>query len=817
MSKLHISSLLTILLSISLSATAYNVTGIVYDTDNDEPLVSASARIYLTADSAKTAKTFVTDANGRFDRKLDHEGEYAITFSYVGLRDKTVNFSVSRLTPTINLDTIPMNSSVELAEVTVTAQKPLISANGEKMTYSIEDDPQSRASTVLEMLRKVPLVAVDGQDNISVNGQSSFKILINGKENPMMSKNASQILKSMPATSIKKIEVITEPGAKYDAEGVGGILNIITTDGKSIDGYLATITAKGSNQNAGGSIYARSKIKNVTASVSYDYSNTFNDQKSDFSIIRSVGLSPTSPLILMDATQKSTNDWNNGTFDLSWEPDTLNLFNISASLMKLTGDNSVDMLQSMVNSDLTPMWSYHQFNDGDWSWGSVSAQASYQHTFRKPGHTLVASYLYTHGISKSNSLHHNYDAVDYMMPLPAYQRIVSDNPTNEHTLQIDYTNPINGHHTIETGAKAIFRRDSSKSNNLEGETAGDLASTSHVDMRQHQDVTAVYASYSGTYGKWLAKAGVRYEHTRMGIDMLSGQYPGYTSSFDDIVPNAAVGYTFSPANTLRLSYQMRISRPNVSQLNPFKDESNPLEISMGNPDLQSEKNHSLTLTYSNFLNPVGINISSGYTFTDNAINQYSYNEGTTFYNTYANIGHQQSVFINTYLNFNIFKKLTWSIYGSATYRHIEAPSQGLRHAGWEGMFNVNLNYTMPWDIRASINGGGGVMGVGLQSSATSMFHYYMLSLTKGFLADKRLEVSLQAANFFAPMKMNIHSWTADSRTDLHLKARNMVVGVNISYRLGSLSTDVKKVVKEIVNDDRQGSSRGGSSTNIGGM
>lgn len=675
--------------------------------------------------------------------------------------------------------------------------------------------PQSRASTILEMLRKVPLVAVDGQDNISVNGQSSYKILINGKENPMMSKNASQILKSMPATSVKKIEVITEPGAKYDAEGVGGIINIITNDGKSIDGYLATITAKGSNKDAGGSIYARGKIKNVTASASYNYSNTFNGQKSDFTISRSIGQSS----IMMDAGQKTKNEWQNGTFDLSWEPDTLNLFNVSASLMRANGNNNLLMHQSMAGADGIDLWSYNQRNRSHWSWGSISAQASYQHTFFKPGHILTLSYLYTHGISKNKSNIHNYDFAGSGLTTAPYQRIITDSPTNEHTVQLDYANPLSLHHTVEAGAKAIFRRDQSGSMNLEGESAGVMSLTSQVDMRQHQDVAAVYASYSGTYGKWLAKAGVRYEHTRMGVDMLSGLHPDFSSSFDDIVPNAAVGYTFSPANTLRLSYQMRISRPNVSQLNPFKDESNPLEVSMGNPRLQSEKNHGLTLTYSNFLLPVGLNLSAGYYFADNAINNFAYSEGSTIYNTYANIGHQQSAFINAYLNFNLFKKVTWSIYGSASYRHLTAPAEGIRNAGWEGMFNVNLNYSMPWEIRATLTGGGGVMGVGLQSSASSMFHYYMLSFTRGFLRDKRLEISLQAANFIAPMKMNMHSWTRDSRTDLHFSARNMLVGVSISYRLGSLSTDVRKVAKGIVNDDRQETSpsTGGGNTSVGGM
>ena len=132
--------------------------------------------------------------------------------------------------------------------VTVVAKKPPVKSELDKMTYDVESDPEAQANSVLEMLRKVPMVTVDGQDNIMVNNSSSFKVYVNGKPNNMMSNNPSEVLKNMPANSVKKIEIITNPGPKYDAEGVGGIINIITT-GKGMEGYSLTV---GTNYNTWG-------------------------------------------------------------------------------------------------------------------------------------------------------------------------------------------------------------------------------------------------------------------------------------------------------------------------------------------------------------------------------------------------------------------------------------------------------------------------------------------------------------------------------------------------------------------------------------
>ena len=159
----------------------------------------------------------------------------------------------------------------ELDEFVITAKKDVVKSDGAKLTYDLEQDKTSKGQSVLDALRKVPMVSVDGQDNIRVKGDSNFKIYVNGKEDPMLTANASRVLKAMPAESVSKIEVITEPGARYDAEGTGGILNLVTERKQTKEGYTGSLSLNTGSQTDGASAYARVKYGNVTADANVNF------------------------------------------------------------------------------------------------------------------------------------------------------------------------------------------------------------------------------------------------------------------------------------------------------------------------------------------------------------------------------------------------------------------------------------------------------------------------------------------------------------------------------------------------------------------
>lgn len=241
------------------TAKRFVVKGVVADAATKEGEQYATMKITSQTDSTSTAALAVSEADGTFSMTLKKAGSYRLFVNAMGKQPIVRNFIVSDSEPTVSLDTLYIKeASHVLGAVEIVAQKPLVKADIDKITYDIEEDPDSKTNNILEMLRKVPMVTVDGDGNIKVNGSSGFKVYVNGRSNSMMSNNPKEVLKSMPASSIKKVEVITNPGPKYDAEGVGGILNIVTV-GKGIEGYTVTTNAGVSNTDVDAGMYATVK------------------------------------------------------------------------------------------------------------------------------------------------------------------------------------------------------------------------------------------------------------------------------------------------------------------------------------------------------------------------------------------------------------------------------------------------------------------------------------------------------------------------------------------------------------------------------
>lgn len=292
----------------------------------------------------------------------------------------------------------------ELDELTVTARKPIIQSDGATLTYNVDEDPSAATNTTLEMLRKVPMVTVDADDNIKIKGQSNFKIYVNGREDPMMSADSKNVLKSMPASSIKKIEVITEPGAKYDAEGVGGILNIITTSKSSVEGYNGNINLYGGNAYLGGSVYALTKINKVTASLSSSY---FNSGIALTDITRTTEIAYSDGDLAMQRFSSlippvKNRNWNSN-LNLSWEPDTLNLFTLTGYFGNYSGNYNENQNADALGRNLSPMWNYKKSASSHFSGLWTGFTASYQHNFDSKGHNLTLSYQFTAGNNKSTA------------------------------------------------------------------------------------------------------------------------------------------------------------------------------------------------------------------------------------------------------------------------------------------------------------------------------------------------------------------------------------------------------------------------------
>ncbi|MDE7189078.1 MAG: TonB-dependent receptor, partial [Muribaculaceae bacterium] len=568
---------------------------------------------------------------------------------------------------------------------------------------------------------------------------------------PSLTANASTVLKAMPAESVTKIEVINEPGAKYDAEGSAGIINIITVRKQKQAGYSGSLTAGISNRQLMGSAYFLAKHRNVTASLQAVHARSaFKSMHSTQHIETENFASSTDRLMTSHMEQYVKFNYTGVDGNLSWEPNSSNLFTLGVNFSSV--DGKIDHLMEsidMKDAAGATRWSYNRDIKGSMKNIDASVNASFQHSFAdNPAHNLILSYRFNYGRSPFELFMTYCDIVDYPTPY-LFERSLNTAYNREHTAQIDYSNPFDGeHHKLETGLKAIWRPNLSIGSKWDGADATSAVwdPELYTSLRQNVDIYAAYASYTGSFNAFSVKGGLRYEHTRMGIDYHTGEIPDFTTHLNDLVPNAAVSYNFNMAKSLRLAYQMRISRPSINQVNPFRQSLGSQMVQYGNPDLRSERSNKVSLTYSSFGRIVGGSIGVECSMRNNTISEFIFMEDNVRNVTYANLGHRTRTSLNGFLTWSVIFGMRLVLNGSLDYTDLSAPSASLHNSGWGGNWNINWNYSLPHDWETSAYGGQSFRNINLQGYSDG-WYYYGLAITKSLLADKSLRLSLNASSF----------------------------------------------------------------------
>ena len=825
-------SLLLIMLVVSSLVAAQNaaptfqIKGVLLDSLTQEGEPYATIKIVKKEAPANALKMLVTDMKGKFQEKVPGTGNFVMTISSIGRNTIVKDFTVKAGEKLVDFGTLYItDASNELGQVEVVAQKPLVKADIDKIEYNVQDDPDSKSNSVLEMLRKVPLVTVDGEDNIKVNGSSSFKVYVNGKPNNMMSNNPTEVLKSMPANSIKHIEVITNPGPKYDAEGVGGILNIVTV-GSGLEGYTATFSGNVSNMGAGGGLFGTVKSGKLTVSARYNYN--YNDRPRSYSggNRRTVGdVTEGSSDLDYGGSSKGHGNFQSGSMEASYEIDTLRLVSMSFGLWG-GGNNSTSINNTLATAPGTSNELYRYVSDGrsKSSWYSIDGGVDYQRMFHVKDRMFTLSYKIntspqtSDSYSTYNDMHAATDWEDFLKRLYDLNNDGSQN-TTEHTFQADYTTPIGKIHTLEAGAKYILRDNSSEDDRYERQigTTGDyVLDEEHSSHYKHQnDILAAYMGYGLRVKKISGRLGVRYEHTKQEVKYLLGRGDDFNKNFDDVVPSASIGYKLTDMSNLRFGYNMRIYRPGIWYLNPYLNDSNPTNISQGNSHLDSEKSHSFNLSYSNFTQKFNINLSARYSFTNNSIEQVTEQVKDTeieglqnptgkevLYSTYQNIGKSRNASLSGYVNWNATSntRIYANLYGNYTYME---GANGLKNDGWNLFAYGGAQQSLPHDWRISLNIYGQTPWIMLQGKGSSFFDYG-LSVNKSFL-NKRLTLSAFASNFFKKYTSPTSSIEGVGFTqDSWNRYTRQRFGVSVSYRIGELKASVKKAARTISNDDAKG-------------
>ncbi|GAA4903735.1 TonB-dependent receptor domain-containing protein [Mucilaginibacter defluvii] len=605
------------------SSIVGRISGTVIDSLTKKPLDYATVSIYRSGGTAPM-NGVLTDEKGNF--KIDNvkAGSYKIGVSFIGYPTKFIDPVVTSLSkPDANMGQILVApSSKALKEVTVTGQASLVENRIDKIVYNAEKDLTSAGGNATDVLQKVPLVSVDMNGNVAVRGDQNVRVLINGKPSGATSASLSDVLKTIPADQIKNVEVITSPSAKYDAEGSGGIINIVTKS-KNASGLSGSVSGGvGTRQNNGNLNFNYNKNRfnfgaNIGGNASWPQTSYTDFNQS---------------LTADGINQRNTNNSHNeikrhgirGSLTAGYEFNGFNSINSTLALndggFNADGGGSYlfeNLLDSTQNRSYTGRTiSHNKFRGFDWN-------IDYTHKFKKQGHEIVVSGQWSHSIIKT----------DYTNLFSAqYQSQLANNngKNNEYTGQVDYTLPINKVFKLEAGGKTIQRRINSNYDIFTVDPNGNNPELDRLNSNLYDYTQNVYAGY-GVLTITLPKSyavlvGSRLENTRIEGDPEAPYADGtnaqtlepFKASYNTFIPSLTVQKVFG-ANTLKLSYSKRIQRPSLQVLNPFINRSNQQSQSVGNPNLAPEVSQTVELNYNAFIKTSVLNFSVYYKNTSNLI------------------------------------------------------------------------------------------------------------------------------------------------------------------------------------------------------
>jgi outer membrane receptor protein involved in Fe transport len=611
-----------------------------------------------------------------------------------------------------------------------------------------------------------------------------------------MSTNLKEVLKSLPANTVKNIEVITNPSSKYDAEGVGGILNIVTNK-KTPGGYNGSVSSGiNSRGSVNGSVYLATKIDKLSFSVRY-YGNQFVQPRAENNS-NSEYFNNTDFHFSNSTANNSYKGLSNGfSGEGSYEIDSLNLISLSfwgyQGSYKTTGSGETRYLNT--TNEITRMY-MSNVNNRD-SYGYLSGNIDYQKTYKKPDKSLTFSYKLD---NNPNTTRNKSDIVGFTN-YPSYsQQSSNDAVGREQTFQADYYDPLTAMHQVEGGLKFILRQNTSTSETFRNDT---LRTGKGNNLDYNQYIMGAYLGYVLKWKKFSAKTGLRFEQTwNDGVSETSGITNNFTNRLNNLVPYITLSLMPKSGQTIKLSYTQRLSRPGIWYLNPYVNDIDSMNINYGNPALKAEVSHSFELGYTYFTPKFNFSATSSGSFVNNSIESISKVQanGATI-TTYENIGKNQRYGLSLYISYRPSAKLNIYFNGSSSYSKLET-NNGYNITN-EG-FNYNGSLGGRWTLwkDGSVNINSGIYSPTIMLQGKSPAFYYTSIGVSQYLLKRKLMLSISASDPFWYKKKYIFE-----SGDITFFTRNeyiqlaQTVRFNITYNFGKMDLQVKKARRGIQNDD----------------
>lgn len=780
------------------------ITGKVTDANTKAPVDYATITVFKQG-STSALNGSVTDTKGNFAIKNLPAGEYEVTVDFIGYQRKIIpHVTISGTVTNVALGVITITPvQNQLKGVTITGTAATVENRIDKLVYNAASDLTAQGGVAIDVLKKVPMISVDVDGNVELQGNPNIRFLINGKPSSIFGASLADALQSIPASQIKSIEVITSPGAKYDASGTGGIINIILKDSR-VQGFNGSVNLSAGTRQENGSLNLNLRKGNIGV-------NAFlsgNDQINARTLTQNNRLSynnaaDTSTRLFQNGNSASYRSGYNSGLSVTWsitpKADLTAAIGLNHFGNHNNGLTNQEQLRQQVasNTSFSDVLSLRNSNNR-FNANAVDYSLNYKKSFKTEGQEL--DMLFTTSSSKNTSnffQQQDYPAGGYVSSGSTSNNPGKDRQTN---ISIDYTHPFSKKFIIETGVKGVFEKISNQvaTDTLAGSDFVPNANQTY-GFNYSRQIYAYYLSAQFTlFHDFIdVKGGLRDEYTTAAADFPGTVLPNYNT----LAPSAVISHKINETQTIKVSYNYRIERPNYGDLNPFYNISDPHNISTGNPNLKPEIGHNYELGYNKtFAKGANIYVGAFYRHNTNDIQAYTTHYdtlnigGTRYSNVFLsqryNIGSENTTGINLYGSVPVTSKLNLRsnmFFGDRVSVNPGNPTV----SGVTYRINLNASYSFPHDLVAEVFGNYNASQRTIQGTRPS-FAFYNLAFRKQLL-NKKASIGLTAANPFNKYVKQSSYTTGSSFYQTNLRQVQLrSFGISLSYKFGKLEFKKEK-------------------------
>ncbi|SIQ19990.1 outer membrane beta-barrel family protein [Maribacter ulvicola] len=608
--KAKIKILLTLLTIVCQTTFAQEikVSGKVLDKLNSEPLEYATI-IFIAVEDASKISGGITNEKGGFNITIA-KGSYDIKVEYIGYTPYEIKNKT--LTENTSLGTISLSEDAQaLSEVVITSEKKLVSTKFDKKIYNVSKDLTTQGSNALEALNNVPSVNVSTNGGITLRGSGNIRILVNGKPSGLVGISNTQALERLQANSIESIEVITNPSARYDAEGASGIINIILKKGRvqGFNGSVQAVVGNPTNYGISANINYRKEKFNVFANGSYAYVKTPGDGFAN--TVYKDENNITTGFLNERSTQKRGGHNFMFAFGSDFYFNDNNTLTFMGLVTKEDNDNVGDIIFDTYGSDSNLLHTRLRTDNENEQDASNEFSLTYESFFdEEKEHVLTVAAKYDSNKEDEHSFYN--DTFIFGTGADAKDRATTLETQSNLLFQADYIFPFTENGMIEAGYKSNFRDVSYNFTVEEFDSNANIWNT-NTDLSNQLDyienIHAIYGQYANKFGKFNILVGARIEVSDIDINYFTTN-TFLKKNYTNIFPTLHLGYELSENDELKASYSKRIKRPGFWELNPFSSFTNDLNLESGNPDLNPMFTNSYELGYLKNWEQVNLNATT---------------------------------------------------------------------------------------------------------------------------------------------------------------------------------------------------------------